>query len=116
MKLTELVDEIRIEDDKLTKYLLVISHSDGGSKADFLMRFGFRLEEWRILRQALLKHARENEITDIAEASFGLRYTVTGALTSPDGRHPELRVVWQIQPGTDFAHLITLIPKRGDPK
>ena len=113
MKLTEVIDELRIEDDKMTKYLLDISHSDGGSKADFLMRFGFKLEEWQILRESLLEHAQKNEITDVEEAPFGLKYTVTGALNSPDGRHPEVRVVWQIQPGAGFARLITLIPKRG---
>jgi hypothetical protein len=52
-----------VPERKVTHYLLNPAHVAGGSKARFFLRFGFAAAEWRQLAEALLRHARENEVT-----------------------------------------------------
>lgn len=42
---------------KITAYLLAFNHEDGRGKARFFMHFGFTVEHWEILAEALLAHA-----------------------------------------------------------
>jgi len=50
-----------VPEEKITRYLLNPAHPAGGSKAVFFLRFGFKIEEWRLLAEALLRHARESK-------------------------------------------------------
>jgi hypothetical protein len=47
--------------------LLNPAHPAGGSKASFFLKFGFNFAEWPRLAEALLNHARENELRGEAE-------------------------------------------------
>lgn len=42
--------------------------------------------------------------------SFGTRYLVEGRLTARDGRRPNLRAVWFLDPGSDTPRFITAYP------
>ena len=46
-----------VERAKIEGYLLNVAHRFGASKARFFTHFGFRLEAWEQLAQALLEHA-----------------------------------------------------------
>jgi len=46
-------EDARVDREKLTDYLLCVSHPDGASKAEFFARLGFRLEDWAALADAL---------------------------------------------------------------
>ena len=95
---------------KIADYLLCPSHPDGGTKARFFFRFGFRREEWRTLADALREHAKENPVTETVESSYGKRYTVSGPLSCPDGRRPFIETVWIVEAGLDIPRLITAYP------
>jgi hypothetical protein len=56
---------------KVTHYLLNPAHPAGGSKARFFLRFGFSVCEWHRLADALLLHARENEVTELEKTPHG---------------------------------------------
>jgi hypothetical protein len=44
-----------VPDSKVVRYLLNLEHKQGGKdKAVFFMRFGFTMDAWEVLRQALI--------------------------------------------------------------
>ena len=91
-------EQAYIEQAKITEYLL--SPTSPSGKARFFQRFGFRLESWRTLQQALLRHGRENRNVRAVEMAFGVHYLVEGPLETPDGRGPLLRTVWSVESGS----------------
>jgi hypothetical protein len=97
---------------KITEYLLSRSHPDGRSKAEYLARFGFRLESWTILQEALLQHADSSEVVQEAGSEYGTRYVLEGPLRTPDGRNPVHRTVWIVETGSTVPQLITAYPAR----
>ena len=96
-----------VEEQKVTGYLLNPAHRYGASKAQFFLQFGFRLDAWGILAQALREHGRRCEVSGERETGFGPRYDVDGPLETPDGRTPQVRTVWQIDHGHVAPRLIT---------
>ena len=74
------------------------------------MEFGFALESWQVLADALREHGRQHEVSKEKETGFGPRYEVEGELVAPDGRRPRVRTVWQIDSGEAAPRLITAYP------
>jgi hypothetical protein len=85
-----------VAERKVTHYLLNPAHPAGGSKAKFFLRFGFNIAEWRQLAEALLLHARENEVVGMEQTPHGSRYVVEGMLVAPDGSVLNIRSAWYI--------------------
>ena len=65
-----------ISEGKLAGYLLSASPAYGRHKAAFFNRFGFSVDAWEILAQALREHASEHEVLAIEDSPFGRRYIV----------------------------------------
>jgi hypothetical protein len=99
-----------VEREKITEYLLNAGHRYGASKARFFSRFGFSLESWEMLAEALREHGRQHEVSKITETNYGPRYEVEGELKTPDGRNPQIRSVWQFDHGEVAPRLITAYP------
>ncbi|MCY3905976.1 MAG: hypothetical protein OXF63_01830 [Anaerolineaceae bacterium] len=104
-------DRARVEREKLVDYLLDLEHVDGGPKARFFMEFGFSLSHWRLLHEALLRHAREIEVTGSGSSPHGIYYVLEGAMQMADGREAFLRTVWQICWGDIEPGLVTAYPR-----
>ncbi len=100
----------RVDQEKVTGYLLCTDHPDGRTKAEFLQRFGFRLAHWESLVDALLRHGRTHAVVKTVESPYGVRYAVDGALESPDGRNPLIRTVWILEQGSTAPRPITAHP------
>lgn len=103
-------DQAQVEREKITGYLLSTTHPDGTSKAKFFCRFGFHIENWEVLAEALQKHGERHPVIKTVESAFGTRYTVEGKIETPDGRTPRVRTVWIIEKGSDKPRLITAYP------
>ncbi len=99
-----------VEREKITDYLLNPTHRYGASKAAFFGDFGFRLDDWEQLADALREHGQTQEVTKTKQTPFGPRYEVDGELTAPDGRTPRIRTVWQFDNGQTAPRLITAHP------
>jgi hypothetical protein len=99
-----------IERAKIVDYLLNPNHPYGASKARFFAGFGFQVEEWPQLAQALRRHGQTHEVTRARETGFGPRYEVEGELIAPDGRLPQVRSIWQHDRGEVAPRLITAYP------
>ena len=103
-------DQTQVDREKITGYLLSDTHPDGSSKAAFFKRFGFRTEEWEILAGALRKHGVNHAVVKTVESAHGVRYTVEGAIETPDGRNPRIRTVWVVEKDSARPRLITAYP------
>jgi len=76
----------------------------------FFARFGFRIEEWEVLAQALRRHGAHYEVVNTVDSAYGTRYAVDGPLETPDGRNPLVQTVWIIEKGSAGPRLITAHP------
>jgi hypothetical protein len=103
-------DALVVEREKIMDYLLNPAHRYGASKERFFAAFGFRVEEWERLADALREHGRSYAVTKVKETGFGPRYEVEGELSAPDGRRPRVRTVWQLDEGEVAPRLITTYP------
>ena len=82
--------------EKITEYLLLLTHPEGESKARFFRGFGFRSDEWEALAEALQSHCQRFEVAEIEE--------------TPHGRSPLVKAVWQIDRNAAFPRLVTAYP------
>jgi hypothetical protein len=99
-----------VPERKVTHYLLNPAHPAGGGKASFFLRFGFTVADWQRLAEALIRHARENEVVETADTRHGRRHVVDGPLTAPDGSSLNVRTAWYISPGIDAPRFVTAHP------
>ncbi len=99
-----------VDERKITNYLLSVEHPYGRFKARFFTSFGFRLDAWEDLRDALLRHARDNEVVAYEVTAFGTKYVVDGPLNAPDGRVPQVRTVWFVEADDDRPRFVTVYP------
>lgn len=95
---------------KIVDYLLSQSHRDGRGKAKFFAQFGFTINFWEELVQALRQHVTDNEIAKIEESPFGTRYVIEGKIITPDGRTPLIRSVWFVATGETIPRFATAYP------
>ena len=109
MKLPNL-DRAVVRTEKISDYLLSWTHPAGRHKARFFERIGFQPSAPQVLTQAILEHARANEVTTVEQSRFGTRFTIDGTLTSPDGRNPRIRVIWFVESGANTPYLVTAYP------
>ena len=99
-----------VEQEKITGYLLSSDHRYGAHKAKFFGKFGFRVDAWSLLAQALRDHGQRHAVAGMKQTDFGTRYEVDGALETPTGQQPRIRTVWQIDVGEKAPRLITAYP------
>ena len=96
---------------KIVSYLLSLGSENGRAKARFFLAFGFTIEAWEVMAEALKQHASDHEVTRAeARPPFGVHYIIEGALRTPDGRNPSVRVVWVIDEGDDVPRLVSAYP------
>ena len=102
--------------DDRREYLQMVDFvMQGGAEVvvvQFFDRFGFRVEEWQRLAEALRIHGASHEAIRVVETSYGTRYSVDGALETPDRRNPRVRTIWIVDSGSDTPRLITAHPLR----
>src|SRR5947207_1418095 len=99
-----------VEREKIVDYLLNPTHRYGASKSRFFLEFGFRLDEWEKLADALREHGQAHAVARTKQTPFGPRYELDGEVITPDGRNPRIRSVWQLDHGQTAPRLITAHP------
>lgn len=100
---------VTVPADKVRKYLLNLSHPDGGPKAKFFISRGFSEADWQILACALELHPIENNVQSTEANAFGAKFLVRCKLRTPDGRNPCVLTVWMID-GPGAARFVTAYP------
>jgi hypothetical protein len=100
-----------ITEAKIVLYLLNLSSENGKAKAKFFLAFGFTIEAWQIMAEALRQHANDHEVTKVEERPpFGIHYVIEGTLQTPDGRNPSVRVIWIIDDDDIVPRLVSAYP------
>ena len=100
----------RIDEAKITHYLLNDSHKDGGSKSRFFKSFGFTEIEWRVFYDALIVHPNHHPMRKIIPTEYGIKFEVVCSIDTPDGRNPCIITVWQVRGGVGDPVLVTAYP------
>lgn len=99
-----------VEHAKITRYLLDLSHKEGGSKAKYLIALGFTPDDPEALASALVRHALAHMPGRKVDPPIGLgRVIFEGNQTAPDGRVMTIRTVWELTTATEYR-LITVVP------
>ena len=98
-----------IAQEKLTEYLLNVSHKRGGTKARLLGQFGYTVQNWGQL-EADIRSCLEIDVAVVRTTDYGIRYEIRMTLQTPSGMPLTVRTIWQMDEGTSFPRLITLYP------
>lgn len=72
--------------DKLLDYVLNEEHEQGGSKAQLLIAFGFRRDQWERLASDIRKFHLNADVRTVRESIYGTRYQISEPLETPSGR------------------------------
>lgn len=94
------------------KILYLLSEEMSGGKAKFFKEFGFSVAQWEVLKMAVLHNAQTYAVTQVVSTDFGVKYLVEGTFSTPDGRNPFVRSVWQIDHGKTVPRFVTAYPVR----
>ena len=104
-------DRAIIAAEKLTAYLLNVSHKRGGPKARLPLGFGYRSDNPQSLESDLRVQHLSLEVTRTHENAFGVVYEIEGPIKTPSGRTVRFCSVWQVDTGTDMPRFITMYPR-----
>lgn len=102
------LERLRVDEAKIIGYLL--SQANGHGKAVFFSGFGFRVENWQELADAIKAQAGDNPVAAAVDSLYGIRYSVDGELQTPSGRRPRIRTVWILESGSEEPRFITAHP------
>ena len=97
--------------DKLTGYLLNLSHRRGAAKARLLLNFGYRSDNPEILEADLRTQHLSLDVTGTSTNAYGMVYEIEGPIKTPSGRAVRFCSVWQIDTGADMPRFITMYPR-----
>jgi hypothetical protein len=104
-------DRAIIAAEKLTAYLLNMSHKRGAAKARLLFSLGYRSDAADVLESDLRAQHLSLEVTRTHENVYGVVYEIVGPIKAPNGSRVQFRSVWQIDTGTDVPRFITMYPR-----
>ncbi len=101
-----------VAEEKITKYLLDLNHPKGGSKAKFFLGYGYTIQSWQVLRDALWNHAQHHDLASTVALTQPDRthYVVEGQLDAPNGAKPSIRAVWCILRGDHIPTFVSAVP------
>ncbi|HUT09918.1 MAG TPA: hypothetical protein VMY42_05445 [Thermoguttaceae bacterium] len=101
-----------IPPEKLTQYLLNVTHPVGSPKARWFMSLGYHPDNPDQLGVDLLDIVRKSSdyVDEVTE--FGVKYTVRGRLESPNGSLVHVRSVWITETATPQPRLVTAYPDK----
>jgi len=102
----------RIKKEKITKYLLSLSHKEGKSKAKFFRKIGFNESNIENFKKALLKVGKSNKVikVDSLKKEFVIKYIIDGLIDSPKGKQYKVRTIWGIKLKSKIPYLTTAYP------
>jgi len=103
-------EQARVDEPKITGYLLKSDHPLGGPKAKFFLGRGFVVADWESMADALRHHARHNRVSRVRITPFATNYSVDCSVPTPDRSSPCIRTVWEVRADDERPRLITAYP------
>ena len=102
-----------ISENKYEKYLFVLDHEVGGSKAVFLKDvLGYKLGDGKILHEAILKAIKDKKPYSIEQTEYGIKYKFKAKIKGNNESYCEANVVVVVQKdnGKIVWRIVTLYP------
>src|SRR5687768_3162775 len=96
------IEQAIIEPGKVRDYLLSAAHPVGRFKCAFFVSLGYSAERWEMLRDDILKLARDADPIAGKSSRHGRKLEVDGILSGPSGRSAAVKCVWNIRTGEQF--------------
>lgn len=113
MKLKDVVTRLVIDSRKLTEYALNPDNPVGADKAlMFQRRLGYTKDNYELLLQQIQDLALDAEATPTQADEHGQRYQVDLEIVGLQNQREIIRTGWIVEPGSDFARLITLYVRK----
>ena len=78
-------ENVIIEAEKLSGYILSSTHPLGRYKAAFFARLGYSSENWEEFEHKLRDLVKTQDAVEVEESEYGRKYIVEGLLASPSG-------------------------------
>ena len=103
-----------IKREKLTNYLLSLTHEGGKSKAKFFRGIGFNETNIDEFEKALLKIGKSNDVKEVDKRKYKyvIKYIIYGLIDAPNGKQYKVKTIWAINVGSERPHLSTAHPSR----
>lgn len=101
---------------KLFEYLLSSTHAVGKSKSKFFAQFGFNLVNAGLLESGLLAIAHTEQVLDVINTPYGIKYILDGRLLSPTGSIIRVRTVWLVELDSRQPRFVTAHPLPKQPR
>jgi hypothetical protein len=99
-----------VADEKVRDYLLSPVNPRTMGKVAFFRALGLHLDNWSLLRDALLQLAIGGDADAGQHRAFGAKYQIRATLTGPTGRQATILTVWIIDAGDDAPRFVTAHP------
>ena len=100
-----------VASEKVTAYLLSVSHKRGAAKARLLLGLGYRTDAPDVLESDLRTQHLSLDVTRISESAYGVVYEIQGPIKTPSGNTVQFCSVWQVDTGTEVPRFITMYPR-----
>ena len=104
-------DRAIIAAEKLTAYLLNVSHKRGAAKARLLLGLGYQTATPQVLESDLRTQHLSLDITRTSENPYGVVFEIEGPIKTPGGKTVRFCSIWQVDTGTDVPRFITMYPR-----
>lgn len=105
-------DSLRVEDTKVTDYLLNRSRKEGGPKAAFFRSVGFADAEIELFKSTMRDHTKANPVALTVTHTYGTKFVVDCFVEMPNGQSYCIRTVWNDHCDGQAPRLITAHPLR----
>lgn len=100
-----------IPSEKLSRYVLSLTHPDGRAKAQYLVRLGYSEGDEPRLEADLREQHLSREALPGKPSPYGQKYEILGPLMGPNGASAWVRTVWIVRAGEAIPRLVTLVPE-----
>src|SRR5712692_8644953 len=104
-------DRAIVAAEKLSAYLLNVSHKRGGPKARLLLSVGYRSDDPRSLESDLRTQHLSLDVALSSQNAYGVVYEIEGPIKTPSGKTLRFCSIWQVDTGTDVPRFITMYPR-----
>lgn len=104
-------DRAIIAAEKLSAYLLNVSHKRGGPKARLLLSVGYRSDAPEVLESDLLAQHLPLDVSGSSANEYGVVYEIQAPIETPSGKVVRFCSIWQVDTGSDVPRFITMYPR-----
>lgn len=95
---------------KLLDYLLSETHSVGKSKSKYLRSSGFNEANAYLLKQGLMAIAQAEDIAEVINTPYGVKYVIDGSFPTPVGISIRMRTIWIVDKQQTRPRFVTAYP------